>query len=152
MAHVRKQVRDAVIARVTGLTTTASRVYASRVDPLSSAQVPALTIRNGAEIVQRASLGSPNPYVRRTQSVVIGVHATGDDVWDTIDVICAEVEVAMLGSQTAVTLGGLAIDTELQGIDAPRVSGEGATLVASVEMMFQVLLNAREGIPDAVIT
>jgi hypothetical protein len=150
--HVRRQVRDAIAVRLTGLTTTGSRVYVNNVDPLAVAELPALTIRNGAEQIDRQSLGSPNPYVRRAQTVIVSAHVRAASApADTIDEIAKEVEVAMCGTIDAITLGGLAVDTMLVAIDEPRISGDGERIVASADMQFQVLLNAREGIPDAVI-
>jgi len=150
--HVRRQIRDAVAARLTGLTTTGSRVYVNNVDPLAVGELPALTIRNGAENIERMSVGSPNPYTRRAQTIIVTANARATSApWDTLDEIAKECEVAMLGTIDAITLGGLAVDTMLVAIDEPRISGEGDRLVASADMQFQVLLNAREGIPDAVI-
>jgi len=150
--HVRAQIRAAVAARVTGLTTTGARVYVNNVDPLAVGELPALTIRNGAEQIDRQSIGSPNPYTRRAQTIIVTANARATSApWDTTDLILKEVEIAMLGTIDAITLGGLALDTMLVAIDEPRISGEGDRLVASTDMQFQVLLNAREGIPDAVI-
>jgi len=42
MSHARQQVRDAVVTAVTGLTTTSTRVYASRVYPHDS--LPSLAV------------------------------------------------------------------------------------------------------------
>lgn len=150
--HVRRQIRDAVAARVTGLATTGARVYVNNVDPLAVSELPAITIRNGAETVERMSIASPNPAVRRAQTLIVTANARATSaVWDTLDQICQEVEVAMLGTLDALLLGGLALDSVLVAIDEPRISGDGDRTVGSVDMQFQILVNAREGIPDAVI-
>lgn len=150
--HIRRQIRDAVAARLTGLATTGARVYVNNVDPLAATDVPALTIRNGGEQIERPGLGQPNAYVRRIQTLIVTAYARATSApWDTLDQIAKEVEVAMLGTLDAMTLGGLALDATLVAIDEPRISGEGERLVASVDLQFQLLINAREGIPDAVI-
>jgi len=150
--HIRRQVREAVAARLTGLTTTGSRVYVNNVDPLAIGELPALMIRNGPEQIERMSLGQPNVYIRRAQMVLVTAVARATAApANTIDQIVAEVEVAMLGTQDALLLGGLAVDVMLVALDEPRISGEGDKIVASVDLQFQVLVNAREGIPDAVI-
>jgi hypothetical protein len=150
--HVRRQIREAVAARLTGLVTTGSRVYVNNVDPLAINELPAITIRNGSEQIERRSLGQPNPYISRAQTLIVTAHARASSaVWDTIDQIAKEVEIAMLGTLDALQLGGLALDTLLVALDDPRISGEGDRLVASLDMQFQILINAREGIPDAVI-
>ena len=106
------------------------------------------SLRSGMVVV---GIDSPS------QDIVVGVvlvtavaRATAAPA-NTIDQIVAEVEVAMLGTQDALLLGGLAVDVMLVALDEPRISGEGDKIVASVDMQFQVLVNAREGIPDAVI-
>jgi hypothetical protein len=150
--HVRRQIREAVAARLTGLTTTGARVYVNNVDPLAIGELPALTIRNGSEQIERRSIGSPNPYISRVQTLIVTANArAATAVWDTLDQIAKEVEVAMLGTLDALTLGGLALDTMLVALDDPRISGEGDRLVATMDMQFQIMVNAREGIPDAVI-
>lgn len=152
MAHVRKQVRDAVIARVTGLATTASRVYASRVDPLEVGMVPGLIVRNGDELVERVALGMPSPLVRRAQTVIVAPHVRATSaIDDALDQVAEEVEEALLGSVDGLTVGGLAVDVQLVNIGEPRISGDGDRLVAAMDMQFQILINAREGIPDAVV-
>lgn len=150
--HIRRQVRDAVVTRVTGLATTGTRVFKHRVDPLEASDCPALLVRNGAENIGRASIAAPNPVQRRLQTVYISPHVRASSaVDDALDQVAKEVEVAMLASIDAITLGGLAIDCTLIAIDEPRISGEGDRLVAAMDMQFQILINAREGIPDAVI-
>jgi hypothetical protein len=150
--HVRRQIREAVAARLTGLATTGARVYVNNVDPLATTELPALTIRNGAETVERMSIASPNAVVRRAQTLIVTAYARAASApWDTIDQICQEVEVALLGTLDALLLGGLALDTMLVAIEDPRISGDGDRLVCSADMQFQILVNARDGIPDAVI-
>ena len=44
MSHVRQQIREQVATTVTGLTTTGSNVFQSRVYPLQDANLPALLV------------------------------------------------------------------------------------------------------------
>ena len=44
MAHVRTSIRTAIASRLTGLTTTGSRVYPSRIQPLADANLPCLRV------------------------------------------------------------------------------------------------------------
>ena len=151
MTHVRRQVREAFATQVTGLATTGARVYVNNVDPLSTGELPALLIRVDNESIERQSIGAPNVYVRRILTLMVTACARASSaVWDTLDAICAEVEVAALGTVAAMTLGGLAVDTTLVATEI-RINGEGDRLVGTADMQFQILINAREGIPDAVI-
>lgn len=150
--HMRRQVRDAFKTRLTGLVTTGARVYVNNVDPFAAHELPALSIRNGSDLVERVAVGSPNTLTRRTQTIVVtvSVKATATP-WDTMDESIKEVEQAMLGDVSDLTLDGLVNDVMLVGIDDPRISGEADRLVAAADMQFQVLLHAREGIPDAAL-
>jgi hypothetical protein len=149
--HVRRQVREAFATQVTGLATTGARVYVNNVDPLSAGELPALLIRVDNETIERQSIGAPNVYVRRVLTLIVTACARASSaVWDSLDAICAEVEVAALGTVAAMTLGGLAVDTTLVATEI-RINGEGDRLVGTADMQFQILVNAREGIPDAVI-
>ena len=47
--HVRQQVREAVSTLLTGLTTTESRVYQSRITPLQANELPALLVATNGE-------------------------------------------------------------------------------------------------------
>ena len=152
MAHIRKQVRDAVRDRLMNLPTTGARVYVNNVDPLAVHELPSLTIRAGSESVEVQSIGQPNAYTRRTMTVIVtaNVRATSA-VDDTLDSILEEVEPALLYDQADKQLDGLAVDVTLVAVDEPRISGDGDRLVGTVDMQFQVLVNAREGIPGAAI-
>jgi hypothetical protein len=44
LAHLRKQIRDNVVTALTGLSTTGSRVYGSRVYPMAAANLPGLCV------------------------------------------------------------------------------------------------------------
>jgi hypothetical protein len=51
--HVRQQIRERIATTITGLTTTGSNVYQSRVYPLDSVSLPALlvyTLSEGSEV------------------------------------------------------------------------------------------------------
>ena len=49
MAHVRQQLRERAATTLTGLTTTGSRVYQSRIYPLGAANLPGLLIYTKSE-------------------------------------------------------------------------------------------------------
>lgn len=149
--HIRRQAREAFATLVTGLTTTGARVYTNKVDPISTDDLPALLLRVTGETIERQGIGAPNVYIRRILTLQVSALARATSaVWNTLDTICAEVEVAALGTVAATTLGGLAVDTMLAQTDI-TISGEGDRLVGVADMQFEILINAREGIPDAAI-
>lgn len=111
MAHVRKQIRDALATAVTGLATTGANVYTSRVYPISSASLPALLVYTKDESSEYETITKPRT-VLRTLSAVIDIYVQGNTTYDdTIDTIAAEVETAL----TDVTLSGLAKDLMITG-------------------------------------
>ena len=150
--HLRRQIRDAIAARVTGLATTGARVYVNNVDPLGVAELPGLTVRNGGEMIERKTLTAPNPIIGRTMTIwITAVDKAATGVPDSLDQMCQEVEIALLGAIDAMLLGGLAKDTTLIAVDEPKIAGDGDKIVGSVDMQFQVLVLAQEGIPDAAL-
>jgi hypothetical protein len=113
MAHARQQIRDAVRTLVTGLTTTGSRVYPSRVYPSGSGTVPGLCIYTLNE-KRSASGDSGRKLQKRELTLVIEARVkppSGVDVDAQLDTIAAEVEVALA---TDPTLGGLVSWSDLQ--------------------------------------
>ena len=91
MSHARTQIRDAVIAQLTGLLTTGPRIHASRMyggDPL-----PCLLVHADDEDVAPATIG--NVYERSLTLRVEGFAMAGTGLDDTLDQIALEVETAM---------------------------------------------------------
>ena len=52
MAHVRQSIRDNAVTAVTGLSTTGSNVFRSRVYPLGTNKLPALCVYTDSEVVE----------------------------------------------------------------------------------------------------
>ena len=111
MAHIRKTIRENVGTALTGLSTTGSSVFQSRVFPLNFSNLPALLIYTMDDTITETSLKKPRTQYR-TMSVIVEGHVKGTaDIDDTIDTISEEVEEAMVSD---VTRGGNAKDTRLQ--------------------------------------
>lgn len=141
MAHVRKQIRDAVVTALTGLTTTGTSVYRSRVFPLEKAKLPALAIFTKSEAVEFDTLTITRSIMRRLE---IGVEAFVTDMTNTdntLDTIAVEVEEALAAD---VTLGGLSRDVQVTAFEADY-SGDGETTLAigrfTVEVQYRTLEN-----------
>ncbi len=135
MAHVRKQIRDNVITTVTGLTTTSTRVYRSRVYPIASGKLPGLCVYTQSETVESGTLARPRTKLRTLDVVIEGYALANSNLDDTLDQISLEVEEAMV---TDVTRGGKAKDTELTSVEIEQV-GEGETQAGIVRMTFAVM-------------
>jgi hypothetical protein len=134
MTHVRKQIRDNVVTTVTGLTTTTTKVYRSRVYPIASGKLPGLCVYTQSETVESATLTRPRTKMRTLDVVIEGYALANSNLDNTLDQISLEVEEAMV---TDVTRGGKAKDTELTSVEIEQV-GEGETQAGIVRMTFTV--------------
>lgn len=122
--HRRKQIRDAIAARLSGLTTTATRVYAGRTLPLADAHDPLLLIYARDERSEFEAMGGAGrPLARRLRVAVHGkVALAGTDPEDTLDLIALEVEGAMMADET---LSGLAVSLQLAETEIEAALDDG---------------------------
>lgn len=100
MAHVRQQIRDAVVAALSGNTSAAARVFASWTYRRQENQLSQILVRTP---VEASELDSDDRDLQRDLSVVLHLSAMGETADDTLDTLAAEVE-ALLGD---TLLGGL---------------------------------------------
>ncbi len=145
--HVRQQIRERIATTITGLTTTGSNVYQSRVYPLDSVSLPALlvyTLSEGSEVdTMGTSLG-----LNRTLSVAIeGYVKVNTDFDDVVDDICKEVEAA-LGADRA--LNNLAKSQNITSTEI-QFNGEGDQPVGVVTMTYTVVYRTTTTAPDIAI-
>jgi hypothetical protein len=140
--HLRKQIRDDVVATLTGLATTGSNVVRAPFYPVGSGSLPGLAVRSGAE---EAGDGAPVGFVNRTYQVVVeaAIQAT-QDLDDQLDAILAEVEPAL---RADVSRGGLAIDTIYEGTGQPEYDEGQGQPVAFVAITYQVLYRTLDDDP-----
>lgn len=121
MAHVRKQIRDNIVTTITGLATTGSNVYRTRVYPLADVKLPGLAVFTDSEEIEPSTITPPRTQMRtltvRIEAFVKGV----SNFDDQLDTISEEVEEALAAD---ITRGGLAQDTRITGFEAD-FSGEG---------------------------
>ena len=108
MAHARQTIREAATTKVTGLTTTATRVFQSRMVPQET--LPALLVTTNDEEIVPGTIG--NLIERRLDLHVTGYAKQSSTVDDTLDTIAAEVETAMAGFTYRNALKSLAVDFE----------------------------------------
>jgi hypothetical protein len=142
MAHVRKQIRDNIVTTLTGLTTTGSRVYKTRVYPLAQSKLPGLAIYTETEDIEIRTINPPRTQMRNLTVTVDAFVKGVSNFDDDLDTICQEVEEALAAD---ITRGGLAKDTRITGFEA-EFSGDGDQPVAngriSVTVDYVTLENA----------
>jgi len=108
--HLRQQIREKIGTILTGLTTTGSNVFQSRVYPQEESKLPCLLIYTLSDSVDVSSFGNGR-ILERELTVMIEALAMGTtNLDDTLDTIAKEIEVAMSAD---LSLGNLVIDSKL---------------------------------------
>jgi len=142
--HIRQQIRERIATDLTGLTTTASRVYQSRVYPLAENNLPGLIIYTKEESSVPMGMGA-NRLLERL--LVVRVQAFCEAVSnfdDTVDTICKEVETALANDKN---LNNLAKDTFLSSTEI-EFDSTGSQPVGYVSMEFTVNYETLDNSPD----
>lgn len=147
MAHARKTIRDRIVTTLTGLTTTGSNVYRSRVYPLAENKLPGLAIYTLAEELEYAAIGTSR-LQQRVLQVAVEIYAKGTSNYDdTLDQICLEIEDALYGD---ITLNDNAKDVRINRFEAD-FSGEGDQPVAFARMSVDVIYHTNESDPEVTV-
>ena len=136
MAHVRKQIRDRMATTLTsGVALVSSRIYISRTYPVTSANLPALTVYAGSETSSLVTIGI-SKTLQRTLSVNVDVYARAtSNLDDDIDAITVQVEEAIAAD---FTVNGLAKEALLTSTDI-EYSGEAEQQIGIAHMTYDVL-------------
>ena len=112
--HIRQQIREQVGSTLTGLTTTGSNVFQTRVYPLENTNLPALVIYTKSETSEPLVI-SANRIMSRELQLIIEIYVKQTSNFDDeVDKICKEVEIALSGD---TTINGLAKDSFIQSTE-----------------------------------
>ena len=141
MAHLRQQIRERVATTLTGLTTTGSNVFQSRVYPLENTKLPCLLIYTREESSEPLDMGPPRTIEKILSLVVEGYVKANSNYDDTIDTITKEVETALYGDRL---INNLAKDSFLVTTDI-SFNGEGDNPLGIVVMTFEIPYHHTEG-------
>lgn len=147
MAHARETIRARVATMLTGLTTTAARVFQSRVYNVQESELPCLLIYTVSEDVAEVTLGDPRTLERVLTLVVEGKAQATADLDDTLDDIGQEVETA-LGGDPDLSIG--VYDTLLETVEIDY-SADGDVPVGSIVMRFLVTYRTAENAPGVIV-
>lgn len=141
MAHKRQQIRERVATTLTGLTTTGSNVFQSRVYPIENTKLPCLLIYTREETSEPLTTNPPRA-IEKILSLVIEAYVKANANYDdTIDTITEEVEEALYGDRL---INNLALDSFLVNTDI-SYNGEGDNPLGIVVMTFQITYHHTEG-------
>ena len=145
--HVRQQIREYCGTTLTGLTTTGSNVYESRVYTLQEDTLPSLVIYTKSESSEPIVIGTDRVMSRELSVVVEAYCKATSNFDDTIDTISKEVEEAIAADRT---LGGLAKDTFIESTDIDY-TGDGEQPVGYVTLTFLTNYYVQETNPDIAV-
>jgi len=148
--HVRKQIRDAVVTTVTGLVTTGTNVFQSRVYPLQTSalgsELPALVVLTSTETVD-LDIGTLDAPHRLLTVEIKAIEKATSALDDTLDEIAKEVETAM---GIDITLGGLCIGVDLSNTPEIELTSEGDQPHGQVSLFYIVKYRTPFGDPSTV--
>ena len=135
MSHVRSQIRSQFKTILTaGVALVSSRVYGSRVYPLTEANLPAITVYAGGETSSLQTVGLKTLSRSLSVNVDVYVRATAD-LDDDLDAICVQVEEAIAAQYS---LNGLSKNTVLSSTEI-EFSGDTEQPVGVARLTFDVL-------------
>jgi len=144
MSHAHTLIRTAAVAALTGLATTAARVYANRQHPLADANLPGLRVFLNDENVEPITVHAPVVYARTVQLVVECCAKDNATLDATCDQMQLEVETALAGG---ITVDGTLLDVMLT---AGRYDFEAAgTPVGVKRVFFNIGFNTLATTPDS---
>ena len=145
--HVRMQIRNQVVTQLTGLTTTAARVFDSRVYPLEDANLPALLIYTKSETSDPIEIGTNRTSERLLSLNIEAYVKSTTNFEDTLDTICKEVEQAIAADPT---LSGKAKDCYLESTEI-EFNAEGEKPLAFCTLTFLTSYYVQEQSPDVAV-
>jgi hypothetical protein len=145
--HIRQQIREYFGTTLTGLSTTGSNVFESRVYPIENTKLPALVIYTKLETSEPIVIGTDRVMSRELSVVVEGYAKATTNFDDTIDTISKEVEEAIAADRT---LDGKAKDTYLESTEI-EFNSEGEKPLGFVSLTFISNYYVKEKNPDVAV-
>ena len=145
MPHARKQVRDAVIALVTGLTTTTTNVFNNRLYDFKEADLPCLNVLDlpDDESVELSEMSGKTNQRMLSLRIEGRAKATAN-LDDTLDLIASEVETVLDGAEPAGAKLCTLVSTSKQ-------QSEGSQPHGLITLDFDISYNTVRGAPDTIV-
>tara|TARA_Y100000593_G_scaffold52446_1_gene98479 strand:- start:24 stop:467 length:444 start_codon:yes stop_codon:yes gene_type:complete len=134
MPHVRQSIRDNIVTAVTGLSTTGSNVYRTRIYPLENGNLPGLCVYSSTEDTAVDNMTGTRSLDRRCDYIIEAFVRATSNYDNTLDTICGEIEA---GISADVTRGGNAKDTVLTRSEF-EYSDEGDRPMAMARLTYSV--------------
>ena len=153
--HVAKQVLDATVTACTGLSTTGTKVYRSRVHTMVETNLPALLIYAREDVMEEEMIGMQTDGKKGHHYLLtISIDAIEKDASETIAennlfTIRKEVQIAM---ETDLTLGGKCKDLWLAEATIEDRTGSGDSPILTMMMLWNILYRIKSGAPETVLS
>jgi hypothetical protein len=147
VAHLHRQIVEAVASTLTGLPTSGPRVYTNRLHPMQDAHLPGLRIFLGSETAEPITV-SAETILERDLSIIVEACAKAiSDVDQVLDAMSLEVESALADG---VAVSGKRVPTLYSGMEM-ELDGEMEKPVGVKRMTFRCLFRAAAMTPDTLI-
>jgi hypothetical protein len=144
--HLHKQIRGAVVTKLTGLTTSGSRVYANRLQPLPDGMSPSLLVTLDEERASGLTIHQPQAQERELSLSVAAVCKVTSALDDTLDLMSKEVEIALAAG---ITVGSRTLEVFYTGM---QFEDEQADKPVGIKRMsFTIPYTAMSNAPDVLI-
>lgn len=127
--HIATQLRNAIVAALTGLATTGARVYKNRpgIRVLQASELPALMVYSGGEDVNDAAVDGN--LLERDMQFHVDLRVKGTDgVDDVLDQIRKEVEIALA---PGVVIGTRTVIIDYSGMSDPDLDADDQTVIGA---------------------
>lgn len=150
MSHARQQIREALVATLTGLATTGASVFINRARAVAAGDLPALVVRVLGEQIAEVTFDWP-PLLDRAVEIEVEALASGTAAADTLDTICSEIEAALHASESAATAGGLLnAKLKIAGLDF-QFDDESSPPLGAMTLKFRGEYATRANAPDTAL-
>ena len=153
--HVARQILDAVVTKCTGLTTTGTSVFRSRVHTMVQTSLPALLIYAREDMLDEESSSMQTDGKKGNHYILsVSIDAVEKDALETtaennLFTIRKEVQIAM---EADLTLSGKCKDLWLMEANIEDRTGSGDSPILTLMMIWNFLYRIKQGAPQTVLS
>ena len=151
MSHVKTQVRDTIVTALGTVTALTGRVYANRVNPVQSGDMPVALVFVTEEEITTDTMGHPRHQTRIISVMVDLVVETTEDFDDDLDDLQAAVETVLGGATFLATMNSAKWRDLTLVATEKALNGDGKITVAALRMEYRVECATRENNPETLI-
>ena len=153
--HVARQILDAVVTKCTGLTTTGTSVFRSRVHTMVQTSLPALLIYAREDMLDEESSSMQtdgnkgNHYILSVSIDAVEKDASETTAENNLFTIRKEVQTAL---ESDLSLSGKCKDLWLVEANIEDRTGSGDSPILTMMMLWHFLYRIKQGAPQTVLS